>query len=431
MKVAVIGSGHVGLITGLCFAELGNVCVCVDVDKEKIAKLKKGIAPFYEPGLGALLKKSLKKKKVLFTTDIKEAVERCEIIFIAVGTPPKENGDADLTYVEAVAREIAVSMKSYKLIVEKSTVPVETGSWLKKTINAYNKRNVEFDVASNPEFLREGKAIYDFMCPDRVILGVESPRAEGLLKKLYKPIKTKYVVTDIKSAEIIKHASNSFLSTKISFINQIAQICDKVGADVIKVAEGMGLDKRIGRAFLDAGCGFGGFCFPKDLVAFIRIAEKRGIDFSLLKVVEKINTAMKREVVHKIEQLLWNLSGKTVAVWGLSFKPDTDDMRFAPSIDIIDALLEEKVKIKAYDPQAMDEARQVFGKKIQFCKNPYEAATGAHCLAVITEWGEFKTLNMELVKKKMTLPNIMDARNLFQPERLKQIGFVYRGMGRN
>ncbi len=431
MKIAVIGSGHVGLITGLCFAELGNSCVCVDVDTKKIQMLKKNIPPFYEPGLEELLKKNNKKKRIVFTANIKEAVERCDIIFIAVGTPPKDNGDADLTYVESVAREIALAMKSYKLIVEKSTVPVETGSWLKKTITAYNKRGVEFDVASNPEFLREGQAIYDFMCPDRVILGVESERAQQLLLTLYKPLKTKFVVTDIKSAEIIKHASNSFLSTKISFINQIAQICDKVGADVTKVAEGMGLDKRIGRSFLNAGCGFGGFCFPKDLVAFIRIAERRGIDFSLLKVVEKINETKKKEMMHKIEQLLWNLPGKTVAVWGLSFKPDTDDMRFAPSVDIINMLLEEKVKIKAYDPQAIHEAKKVFGAKIQFCKDPYETVKGAHCLAVVTEWDEFKKVNMEKVKRLMTLPNVVDGRNIFEPAALKKLGFVYRGMGRN
>lgn len=429
MNICVIGTGYVGLVTGACLADLGNKVICVDIDKDKINKLKKGVIPIYEPGLEGLVKNNQREKRVSFTTDLKEGVKKSEIIFIAVGTPPKDNGEADLTYVENVARQIAQSMTSYKLIVEKSTVPVETGEWVEHTVKINNRHKVNFDVASNPEFLREGSAIDDFMHPDRIVIGVESKRAKDLLTELYRPLGAPIVVTDIKSAEIIKHASNSFLATKISFINAISNICEKAGADVKKVAEGMGLDKRIGKSFLDAGIGFGGFCFPKDLAAFIKIAEKLGYDFGLLKEAEKINESQKRLLVKKVEDNLWILKGKTIGVLGLSFKPNTDDIRFAPSIDIIQALLKEGATVKVFDPQAMDKAKKVL-RGVKFCTNPYEAARGASCLVIMTEWNEFKELDFRKLKRLLKQPLIIDGRNIYDPAVMKKLGFKYVCMGR-
>lgn len=429
MDICVIGTGYVGLVTGTCLAELGNSVICVDIDKEKINKLKKGIMPIYEPGLEELVRNNQKKGRIKFTTNLREGIKKSMVVFIAVGTPPKENGEADLTYVENVARQIAQCMTSYKLIVEKSTVPVETGEWVKHTVKINNKHKVPFNVASNPEFLREGCAVEDFMHPDRIILGVESKKAKELLEELYKPLNAPILVTDIKSAELIKHASNSFLATKISFINALSNICEKAGADVKKVALGMGLDKRIGKAFLDAGIGFGGFCFPKDLAAFIRISEKMGYDFGLLKEVEKINEAQKRLVIKKIEDNLWITRGKTIGVLGLSFKPNTDDIRFAPSLDVIQALLREGAKIKVFDPQAMEKTKKVL-KGIRYCKDPYETARGADCLVIITEWNEFKELNFKRLKRLMKQPLIVDGRNIYEPEVMKKLGFKYVCIGR-
>ncbi|MCQ9208580.1 MAG: UDP-glucose/GDP-mannose dehydrogenase family protein, partial [Omnitrophica bacterium] len=368
MNICIVGAGHVGLVSGACFAELGNKVICVDNDKSRVAGLKKSIMPFYEPGLKEMVIKNVKGKRLLFTTNLKEAVGKSLIIFIAVGTPPKENGEADLTDIEKVAQSIAHSMSSYRLIVEKSTVPVETGKWVEHTIRVNIRGKKKFDVASNPEFLSEGSAVEDFMRPDRVVLGVESKRAKDILLELYKPLRSPIIVTDIKSAEIIKHASNSFLATKISFINAIANICERVGADVSKVAQGIGSDKRIGNKFLNAGCGYGGFCFPKDVEAFIHIAEKKGYDFQFLKAVKNINEEQKDLMVKKIENALWNLKGKTVGILGLSFKPGTDDLRFAPSIDIISKLRLNGVKMRAFDPQAMPEARKIL-KDVKFCKD--------------------------------------------------------------
>jgi UDPglucose 6-dehydrogenase len=351
------------------------------------------------------------------------------VIFIAVGTPPKDSGEADLSYVENVSRHIAENMPSYRLIVEKSTVPVYTGEKIEETIRIHNKRNIKFDVASNPEFLREGQAIDDFLNPDRIVIGVKSKKARKILTKLYEPFKVPMVVTDIKSAEIIKHASNSFLATKISFINSISNICEKCGANVVKVAEAMGLDRRIGKAFLGAGVGFGGFCFPKDLEAFMRISEKVGYEFDILRAVKKVNDYQKIHFVKKIEEALWILNGKTVAVWGLAFKPNTDDMRYAPSIDIINLLKNEGVKVKVFDPKAMKKARKVL-KGVTFCKNAYEAAKNSHCIAVVTEWDEFKGINLRRVKKSMKEPVIVDGRNIYDPEAVRKLGFKYVGMGR-
>ncbi|MBU1726126.1 MAG: UDP-glucose/GDP-mannose dehydrogenase family protein [Candidatus Omnitrophica bacterium] len=429
MNISIIGSGYVGLVTGACFAELGNKVICVDNDEAKVALLKKGIIPIYEPGLSELIKNNVGKKRLIFSSSIKDAVKNSEVIFIAVGTPSLPHGEADLTGIENVAQNIALNMTGYRLIVEKSTVPVETGEWVKKTISTYVKRNIKFDVASNPEFLKEGSAINDFMHPDRIVIGVESNKARDLLVSLYKPLNAPIVVTNIKSAEIIKHSSNAFLATKISFINAISKICDKVGADVKEVAQGMGLDKRIGPSFLNAGAGYGGSCFPKDLDAFINISEKMGYDFNLLKAVKEINEDQREFIFQKIKKSLWIVKGKTVAVLGLSFKPNTDDIRSAPSIDIIKRLQEEGAKIHVYDPQSIEKAKAVLDK-VHFCKDPYEACKGAECLLVITEWNEFKELDFIKVKKLLKRPLIVDGRNIYEPQKLEKIGFTYVGIGR-
>jgi len=430
MNLSVVGTGYVGLVAGACFADGGHRVICVDCDERKVRKLCNGEIPIYEPGLTEMVRENLKEKRLSFTGDIATAVKRTEVLFVCVGTPPRESGDADLAAVEGVSRAIAQTMNSYRLVVDKSTVPVQTGEWVQKTIQDNRRRNVEFDVASNPEFLREGSAVKDFLYPDRVVLGVESKRAEKILTDLYRPLKAKLLVTDIKSAELIKHASNSFLSTKISFINLVSRVCEAVGADVEKVAEGMGLDPRIGHSFLNAGIGFGGFCFPKDLSAFIRIGDQLGIDFGLLREVLAINEEQKRAFVEKIGKQLWNLKGKTLGILGLSFKPDTDDMRFAPSIDIVRALLKEGVKLRAYDPQATANARQIFGDQLTYVKNPYEAARGGDALVVLTEWPEFLEIDFKRIKKLVRHPNIFDGRNLYDPEKLKKLGFRYVGVGR-
>ncbi len=429
MNISIIGSGYVGLVTGACFAELGNKVICVDNDAKKVALLKKGVIPIYEPGLGELVKSNLKKQRLKFTSSIKEAIRDSEIIFIAVGTPSLENGEADLTGIEDVARNIAVNMGGYKIIVEKSTVPVETCMWVKRTIETYVKKKIKFDVASNPEFLREGQAINDFMHPDRIVLGVESAKAKDKLGNLYKPLNASLVFTDIKSAELIKHASNAFLATKISFINAVSRICDKAGADVKEVAYGMGLDKRIGPGFLNAGLGYGGSCFPKDLDAFINISEKMGYDFKLLKAVKEINEEQKVFLLKKIKDALWVIKDKTIGILGLSFKPNTDDIRSAPSMDIIKALEAEGAKIKAYDPSAASKAKQVLSN-VLFCDDAYAVCRGSDCLVIITEWDEFKELDFQRVKKLLKRPLVIDGRNIYDPAMMKKLGFTYIGIGR-
>ena len=429
MKIGIIGTGYVGLTTGACFASLGNNVICVDNNEAKVRMLKKGVMPIYEPGLEELVKTNVKENRLSFTTSISDAVKKCEVIFICVNTPPKENGDADLSAVEIVSEAIASHMTSYRLIVEKSTVPVETGMRVKQTIKSNVKKNVEFDVASNPEFLREGSAIHDFLNPDRIVIGVESKRAEKLLRDLYKPVSAPIVVTDIRSAEIIKHASNSFLATKISFINLISRICDKVGADVNKVAEGIGLDHRIGKDFLRPGAGFGGFCFPKDLAAFIHIADKLGVDMKMLRGVVEANDEQKEYFLKLIEDNLWNLKNKQIGVLGIAFKPDTDDIRFAPSIDIILKLEREGVKVKAYDPQAMQNAKAVLNGTI-YAKDAYDAAKGAEALVILTEWNEFRQLDFKKIKKLMKRPLVIDGRNIYSPEKMRELGFQYISIGR-
>jgi len=437
MNIAIVGSGYVGLVTGVCLAQIGHKVMCVDVDEEKIKKLRKGKIPIYEPGLEDLLKRNLKNKRLTFTTSIKTATRKATAIFIAVGTPSKKNGDADLTYVENVARQIAVNMNDYKLIIEKSTVPAETGKRVERTVimnlpKKYRKGNkitLDFDVASNPEFLREGSAVHDFMNPDRVVVGVETKKAEKIFREIYKPLKPQIIVTNINSAELIKHASNSFLATKISFINAISRICDHLGADVLKVAEGMGFDKRIGREFLNAGVGYGGSCFPKDVDAFIRISDKSGYSFNLLKEVRNINEEQKVAFLRLIEDKLWIIKNKVIGILGLAFKPDTDDMRSSPSIDIINTLQHEGAKIRAYDPVAIPNAKKIL-KNVTYCRDPYLVARDCDCLLLLTEWDEFKKLNFKKLKSAMNQPIIFDGRNLYHDKNLESIGFEYYGIGR-
>ena len=429
MDISVVGAGHVGLVTGACFADLGHQVVVVDNDAKRIANLKCGVMPYYEPGLEELVARGVRERRLSFTTSIRDGVTKSTILFIAVGTPQKATGETDLAYVESVARSIAQHLTGYRLVVEKSTVPVQTGQWVHHTIKTYLKRKRPFDVASNPEFLREGTAIQDFMKPDRVVLGVETKRAADLLTKLYKPLGAPLVITDIASAELIKHASNSFLAIKISFANALSQICERSGADIEEVAEGMGLDPRIGSAFLSAGIGYGGFCLPKDVEAFIKIAEQLGYDFELLKAVRNINEQQKRGFAAKIQQALWVVKGKTIGVLGLAFKPNTDDMRYAPAIDVIEHLQGEGAHIRAFDPQAMGEAKHLL-PKVTLCKDPYEAARGADCLAILTEWNEFKELDFKRLKKLMRQPLLVDGRNIYDPKRVEAQGFRYVGIGR-
>jgi len=443
MNISIIGTGHVGLVTGACLAEIGNQVICVDNDKEKIAILKKGKIPIYEPHLEELVKRNVDRGRLSFSASIKEGVSKSRAIFIAVGTPPRENGEADLSSVEKVCSQIARNMKDYKLVVEKSTVPVQTGQWIKRLFNLHNSHG-DFDIASNPEFLREGSAIHDFLNPDRIVIGVENERAANILKELYSPIIQRsfesslkssgvnhipLLITALQSAELIKHASNSFLATKISFINAVADICERVGADVEKVAQGMGHDPRIGLAFLKAGVGFGGFCFPKDLQAFIKIAGKFNYDFALLKEVERINKDRPKRLVEKIEEALWVLKDKTIGILGLAFKPDTDDMRFAPSIEVINLLQKEKAKVKVYDPVAMEKAKMIL-KDVEYGKNPYQVAEESNALVIVTEWDEFRGLDLAKIKGLLENPVIVDGRNIFDPEKMKKLGFVYKSIGR-
>ncbi|MGV8123160.1 MAG: UDP-glucose dehydrogenase family protein [Candidatus Xenobiia bacterium LiM19] len=429
MDISIVGTGYVGLVSGVCFAELGHNVMCIDNNKDKVEMLRNDVIPIYEPGLEELVKANKREKRLSFSTDIKEGVEHGKIIFIAVDTPSKSNGEADLSYVEEVSRQIACHLQEYRLIVEKSTVPVQTGEWVMKTIQETIKPGVEFDVASNPEFLREGTAINDFLKPDRVILGVTSDRASSLLVKLYEPLNAPLLITDIRSAELIKHSANAFLAVKISFINSIANICDIVGADVAKVARGIGLDKRIGMHFLNAGVGYGGSCFPKDVSAFINISDQVGYDFKILKAIQEVNFDQHKVVVSKLKKSLGDLSGKKIAVLGLTFKPDTDDLRNAPSLTIVRQLREEGAEVHVYDPVAMKRAREIL-KDIKFCEDSYEAAEDADAAVIITEWSQFRFLDLHKLKSLMKRALIVDGRNIFDPARVKAMGFEYHGIGR-
>lgn len=427
--IGVIGTGYVGLVTAACLADLGRKVICADNDKGKIDALKKGSVPFYEPGLDELVAKNKKAKRLVFTTSITEATQQADIVFICVGTPSRPDGSADLSAVEKVATDIAHAMTGYKIIVEKSTVPAETGVKIRRTIEMISGPGALFDVVSNPEFLREGQALEDAMHPDRIVIGVESKRAEEAMRELYKPLKAPVIVCNIQTAEIIKHASNSFLATKISFINAVAQLCERVGADVEKVADAMGLDKRIGRSFLNAGAGYGGSCFPKDVDAFIHLASQKGYDFEMLKAVRRVNESQKQLVFKKIEEALWNIKDKTVAVFGISFKPDTDDIRNSTAIEIIEMLQKAGASIRAYDPQAMAKAKgQLSG--VTFCKDPYVAAKQSHCVLLMTEWQEFEALDWNRIKKHLCQPIIVDGRNMLNAEQMKEMGFLYLCIGR-
>jgi UDPglucose 6-dehydrogenase len=431
MKLTIIGSGYVGLTTGACFAEVGHHVVCVDVDAAKVESLIAGEIPIFEPELEALVRKNVAARRLSFTTSTEEGVAHGEVLFIAVPTPPQEDGSVDLTFMERVAREIAQYLDSYRVIVDKSTVPVKTGERVANTIRKYAKPGVEFDVVSNPEFLREGSAVSDLMRPDRIVIGGNSDRALALMQKIYEPFMAPVLVTDINSAELIKHAANSFLALKISYINALAEICEVSGADVLKVAEGIGADRRIGRGFLNAGLGYGGSCFPKDIAAFIAISEQLGLPFNLLKEVQDINNRQSTRFLNSIREALWVLKDKTVAVWGLSFKPNTDDVRSSVAISLVEQLVAEGAKVRAFDPKAMEKTRELpLGDKIYLAESALDAAQDAEVLIIATEWPEFASVDLAALRKTMASPLIFDGRNLLDPVAVRDFGFQYRGIGR-
>lgn len=431
VNISVIGTGYVGLVSGTCFAQLGHNVICVDSDVEKIKRLKKGISPIYEAGLEKLIVANVKKNRLSFTDDITRAVRKSEAVFISVNTPTKKNGKTDLRFVENVSRKIAKAMDCYKVIVSKSTMPVKTGQRIKKIIGRFCREKVDFDVVSNPEFLREGTAVGDFLKPDRIVIGLESERAKKIMEKIYQPINSPVIFTSIESAELIKHSCNAFLASKISFINAIANICEKNRGDIEQVALAMGLDKRIGRDFLRAGLGFGGSCLPKDLSAFIKVAKDSGYDFKLLKEAGAVNKNQRALFFKKIEGKIKNLKGKRVAVLGLSFKPGTDDIRESPAIDIVNLLLEKGALVRAYDPVAMEKARSVLGGRVNYCNNLYEAAQSADFMVILTEWDEFSKMDLLKLKKILKKPVIFDGRNIFNPQKMKKMGFDYISIGRN
>lgn len=428
MTISIIGTGYVGLVTGAIFADLGHKVYCVDIDENKIESLKKGLVPFYEPGLEELVRRNTDQKRLIFTTNYSQAVPNSKVVFICVGTPPSQNGGADLTYLLEAVSETAKHLKGYTLIAIKSTVPIGVEVVLQVLIKQYSKARYEF--ASCPEFLKEGSAVLDARNPDRIVIGTNSKKAADLLLDLYKHFNGQRVISDLRSAQMIKYASNTFLATKISFANAIANLCEGLGADADKVLSGMGLDQRIGKSFLNPGVGYGGSCFPKDISAFIDIAQKSGYDFELLKAVDKINRQQVDHFIEKVIKLIGNPKNKTLTVLGLSFKPNTDDIREAPSIKIIQKLKDLGAKIKAYDPIASDNVKKVFGETIQLTENPYDAAVDSEALMIVTEWNEFRELDLIKIKKLMKRPIIVDGRNLYDGEKIKQLGFTYQGVGR-
>ena len=430
MNIAVVGTGYVGLVTGAVFADLGNDAVCVDSDAAKIEGLRAGRMPIYEPGLEEMVERNVKDGRLSFTTDLADAVRRSDIIFIAVGTPAKASGESDLSAVEEVALGIARALDRYKVIVNKSTVPVGTGDLVRDIIAKNRRRPVDFDVVSNPEFLREGSAIEDTLRPERIVIGAPTQQVAMTLLELYAPLERPMIITDVPSAEMIKYASNAFLATKISFINAIANMCELAGADVSQVIKGVGLDARIGGAFLQAGLGYGGSCFPKDSDSLIHTAATLGYDFRILRAVVEVNRERAQHFVEKIAKALAPLDDKIVAVLGLAFKPNTDDMRDAKSIEVIGGLLELGARVRAYDPVAVPNARRTLPPGIVYCDSPYEAAAGADALALVTEWNEFKFLNLERVRALMRRPVIFDGRNVWEPERMRRLGFEYYSIGR-
>jgi UDPglucose 6-dehydrogenase len=431
MDICIIGSGYVGLVTGACFAEVGHHVICVDNDQRKVDALKAGKIPIYEPGLEEIVHRNVSAQRLHFTNSIGEGVDKSTIVFIAVPTPPQPDGSVDLSYIERVAREIAGVLKEYRVIVDKSTVPVKTGEKVAETIKRYNKAKAEFDVVSNPEFLREGCAVADLMKPDRIVIGSSSERATDLMKKVYEPFVAPILVTDINSAELIKHAANSFLALKISYANALSAICEASGADIEKVVDGIGMDKRIGRNFLNAGLGYGGSCFPKDIAAFIAISEHLGIPFTLLKEVQHINKQQKERFLKRLRDTLWVLKDKKIAVWGLTFKPDTDDVRSSVAIDLVNDMIKEGAQVTAYDPKGMDKVREFkLAEGARLVDSPLAAVEGAEALVLATEWKEFTNVDLDQVKKRMHTPLVFDGRNLFDPPTMRNLGFDYHCIGR-
>jgi UDPglucose 6-dehydrogenase len=438
MKIAIVGTGYVGLVTGACFAEMGTDVYCVDIDEEKIERLRKGDIPIYEPGLEEIVHKNCKNGRLSFTTDLTEALDRVDVLFSAVGTPPGEDGSADLTYVLNVARTVGRHMKKYLLVITKSTVPVGTANKIKQAIaEEQNKRGVsiEFDIASNPEFLKEGAAVKDFMNPDRVVVGVETERAQKLMTKLYRPFLLNnfpVIFMDVPSAEMTKYAANAMLATRISFMNDIANLCEAVGADINMVRKGVGSDSRIGRSFLYAGCGYGGSCFPKDVKALIKTASENDRPMRILQAVEEVNEEQKRILFRKLYACYkGDLKGKRIAVWGLAFKPETDDMREAPALVVVEALLDAGCDVVAYDPVAMPEAKRRIGDRINYAEDIYSAVTDAEALLLVTEWKEFRLPAWNTIKEKMRVPLIIDGRNIYDAKELRELGFTYDSIGRS
>ena len=429
MKLTIIGTGYVGLVTGACFAEVGHQVVCVDSDASKVKVLQAGGIPIYEPDLEDLVKKNVAAGQLSFTNSTAEGVEKSDVIFIAVPTPPQPDGSVDMSFIEKVAREIAAAMTSYKIVVDKSTVPVRTGDQVAETIKRYNKTRVEFDVVSNPEFLREGFAVEDLMKPDRVVIGVRSQRPVAAMKEVYTPFNAPIIVTDINSAELIKHASNSFLALKISYINAVSILCEATGANVQEVAAGMGMDERIGRRFLNAGIGFGGSCFPKDLSAFIKISEQVGYEFNLLKEVQRINAGQMERFVKKITETLWVLKDKKIGVKGLTFKQNTDDVRSSPAIELCQRLLKAGAILRVHDPKGMEKARALL-PNVTYVDDMNAVAEGCDALVVATEWDDFKKLDLDRARKSLTHPIMFDGRNLFDAAEMEAAGWIYKSIGR-
>jgi UDPglucose 6-dehydrogenase len=431
MDISIIGSGYVGLVTGACFADVGHHVICVDNDADKIKQLQAGAIPIYEPGLDEIVHRNVSARQLRFTGNIQEAVENSQIIFIAVPTPQLPDGDVDLSFVEKVAREIAGVLTDYRVIVDKSTVPVKTGEKVAESVKRYNRHGAKFDVVSNPEFLREGCAVADLMHPDRIVIGAQSEQAINLMKKVYEPFMVPILVTDINSAELIKHCANSFLALKISYINAVSAICEASGADVEKVADGIGMDHRIGRDFLRAGIGYGGSCFPKDIAAFIAISQQLGTPFNLLKEVQRINEGQKTRFLKTIRETLWVLREKRIAVWGLTFKPDTDDVRSSVAIELVELLLREGAHVVAYDPKGMHKARAIKAiADAEFASSALEAIRDAEALVIATDWNEFANVDLAVLKEKMRTPIVFDGRNLLHPETMLQFGFQYYSIGR-
>ena len=430
MNICVVGTGYVGLVTGAVFADLGNEVVCIDNDPAKIADLTAGRMPIYEPGLEEMVARNVADGRLAFSIDLTGAVRRSVIVFITVGTPPKPDGQTDLSAVEDVARGIAKAMERYTVVVNKSTVPVGTGEFVREVIERHQAEPIPFDVVSNPEFLREGSAIEDTLRPDRIVIGAPTQQVAMTLLELYAPLERPMIITDVPSAEMIKYASNAFLSTKISFINAIANICEMAGADVTQVMKGMGMDARIGAGFLSAGLGYGGSCFPKDTDSLVHTASTLGYDFALLRAVVEINRERAAHFVDLMAKALGPLEGRSLAVLGLAFKPNTDDMREAKSIEVVERLLELGASVRAYDPVAMPSARRMLPATVTYCESPYEAADGTDAVVLVTEWNEFKFLNLERLREAMRRPVVFDGRNLWAPERMRRLGFEYHSIGR-